>query len=587
MRFIKKFTVMFLFCATLFALTSCFDVTRATGIAVTKMPKSTYYVNEIELKDIDLEITIYYSDNTHATYTYATALGKGVKFTGFDLSTVGNYTATVSFEGLSATFNYSVIASDNVFAGGNGSAISPFLISTPAQFLQLNNVETNNMHFKLINDINLSGVSPITIQTKMGGNVAALGQKNLMVSTGEKFFIEKPFKGYLDGNDHKLYNVYNEVSPANAIFHQLIHATIKNLNVFDVGSTCLAFYVTEGMLLDNVKMYGTNPNGQNNSSVFVGYLGLHSERDPNTANANNDNYALIESVAEYKFKNCESYVDILCTAHKISVFTGFVYASVSLPNPTKIILENCKNYGTLEAQQVGFVGANTLNHAQLTLTNCSNEGNITSMDLGKSVLWANNDPTIDSEHITSGGYQTGNTKRVPWLLNNPSIQSSLNVGKVEVDESENQYVFELNSENDYIVNEVPIHHFKISITVPVKYSNGTDRPHIESQAFGFDDFVDGKLKIGLFKNYDLTNGTIPSGTIGIFNSEWFAIIDGKYVFDASKYIGGLEYQLNSGEKPYFAIYAYAEDGTLLAACTKYKINDTNIPLDSSFGKFPA
>lgn len=523
----KKFIFVFALLMS-FVLTGCFaNDTSVIGLSITKMPANTYVVNSPE-SAIELEITIYYSGKNPVSYNYSQAKGlPGLTISNIDFSKTGSRTATISFEGFTATFDYTVVASDSSFAGGDGSLLSPYLISNAQQFMAIDALDsTDGKYFKLINDIDMTGVESTTYPNEWGN-----------------CFIANPFRGTFDGNGHSMINLDKETDSV-AIFGCLDSATVKNLVITESGSNRIAVNAGGTLLIDNVKMYGTFTDAGNNDSAFIIYLGWgYATNDFTSTNLT--------------IRNCESHVDIITTGHKIAVFFGFIR------NTAHVTMENCKNYGTLEAQQVAFLCANHSTGGVINVVNSSNEGIFTSV-VQKGYLFANGTDPISLE-----GYNKGQVKNVPWLLTSNGSITEVD-GKVVYNEISKQ-----------VSNKV-IDHYKITITVPVVRKDGTAtaRPHIES----VDLFVDSNNKIitDIFKNYQLTivNGSKPEEVEGLYGCEWFAIVDGKFVFYEGSYEDG-SYTLSTSETPYFAIYAYDASGILIAGCTK--VSGDGVTLDSSFG----
>lgn len=91
------------------------------------------------------------------------------------------------------------------FSGGSGTASDPYLIATPQDLDQIrNNLSAN---FKLVNDIDLSGVNWVPIGTSSA-----------------------PFKGTFDGGGHVIRNLYIYTSTDNTgLFGYLSLAKVKNL----------------------------------------------------------------------------------------------------------------------------------------------------------------------------------------------------------------------------------------------------------------------------------------------------------------------------------------------------------------------
>lgn len=146
------------------------------------------------------------------------------------------------------------------FAGGDGSESNPFLIGTPNQLKLLEEYKTMNKYFKLISNIDLSGIS----WTPVGNYSSDLTQS--------------AFQGTFDGNGYKIKNLnYEDTSRQNAgLFGYLYNSTIKNL-ILENCSVKASAYV--GTLSGAAKKSTIYRVGVRNSTV----IGTSSSTNPYSA----------------------------------------------------------------------------------------------------------------------------------------------------------------------------------------------------------------------------------------------------------------------------------------------------------------
>ncbi|TAE75016.1 MAG: T9SS C-terminal target domain-containing protein [Bacteroidetes bacterium] len=105
------------------------------------------------------------------------------------------------------------------FAGGDGTAANPYLISTPQQLANIATVSANNHHFKLMNDINLASyLAP----SGAGYN-------------GGQFWNPIDLQGTFDGNNYRIYNLKIERAENNVGLFRGLAGTIKRLTVEVAG----------------------------------------------------------------------------------------------------------------------------------------------------------------------------------------------------------------------------------------------------------------------------------------------------------------------------------------------------------------
>ncbi len=124
----------------------------------------------------------------------------------------GTYKVTVKAGTVSTTSGGLVIRSQE-FAGGNGSASSPFLVQTWAQFLKT--AAYNGAHFKQTADINCG-----------------------FISFNGLFSESVPFTGTYDGNGKTISNLFiTAADDAPAALFNASSGTVKNLTLYNVNVT--------------------------------------------------------------------------------------------------------------------------------------------------------------------------------------------------------------------------------------------------------------------------------------------------------------------------------------------------------------
>ena len=119
------------------------------------------------------------------------------------------------------------------FAAGNGTATNPFIIMTPEQLEALaicvqSNSPFNNQHYKLGNNIDLSGYGE-NFNNGLGWSPIGTDSAN----------VARPFKGVFDGGNYKVTGLYiNTNTTVNVgLFGRIDSATIRNLGVENVDIT--------------------------------------------------------------------------------------------------------------------------------------------------------------------------------------------------------------------------------------------------------------------------------------------------------------------------------------------------------------
>lgn len=349
MKKAKTILVILMLVAVLVAASACI-FENASKIEIIRMPKTTFTVDE-ELNKDDVEIRITDKNNVAKEYSLTYAETLGVKLTGFSTEKVGTFTATISYQDYSATFNYSVVAEESEFAGGTGTETDPYLVLDAAQLLKAGNNGYEGMHFILGEDITVTEKSPL-------------------------------FKGHLDGNGH---TIYVESGSRLYVWHNVVDATIKDITFNYSGDVMMIKYALGNVLLDNVTTTGSLTTPSRNTSAFI--LGLGYTWD---ANYNGDEYDQDdpgEITSNITFNNCVNKADIVCEDAS-AVTSGYGFAA--------------------------FIGQgfNTSADCTYTFTNCTNEGNLTGINPAvlvgnSSYVNAKSLQTINVNNCKNTGVLTG------------------------------------------------------------------------------------------------------------------------------------------------------------------------------------
>lgn len=335
MKKAKTILVILMLVAVLVAASACI-FENASKIEIISMPKTTFTVGE-KLDKNNVKISITDKNNEAKEYTLTDAETLGVKLTGFSTEKVGTFTATISYQDYSATFNYSVVAEESEFAGGTGTETDPYLVLNAAQLHKAGNDKYKGMHFILGEDITVTEKSPL-------------------------------FKGHLDGNGH---TIYVESGSRLYVWHNVVDATIKDITFNYSGDVMMIKYALGNVLLDNVTTTGSLTTPSRNTSAFIVGLGYTFDANYNGDQKRpdgQDDYGEITS--NITFNNCVNKADIVCEDAN-AVTSGYGFAA--------------------------FIGQgfNTSADCTYTFTNCTNEGNLTGIN--PAVLVGNSAYVKDTE----------------------------------------------------------------------------------------------------------------------------------------------------------------------------------------------
>lgn len=366
MKKAKTILVILMLVAVLVAASACI-FENASKIEIISMPKTTFTVGE-ELNKDNVKIRITDKNNVAEEYNLTYAETLGVKLTGFSTEKVGTFTATISYQDYSATFNYSVVAAASDFAGGTGTETDPYLVLDAAQLLKAGNNGYEGMHFILGEDITVTEKSPL-------------------------------FKGHLDGNGH---TIYVESGSRLYVWHNVVDATIKDITFNYSGDVMMIKYALGNVLLDNVTTTGSLTTPSRNTSAFIVGLGYTWDANYNgVVDDQPDDADYGERTSNITFNNCVNKADIVCEdANAVTSgygFAAFIGQGFNTSADCTYTFTNCTNEGNLTginpAVLVGnsyYVNANSLQ--TINVNNCKNTGVLTGVEvsfINRNVKMAN------------------------------------------------------------------------------------------------------------------------------------------------------------------------------------------------------
>lgn len=535
MKTIKRiFLSVITLCLFSLVLTSCFT-SSTKSIKIVKIPNSVFeVVDEGDSKAVpDLMIVEVTDDVTTQIKLSIDENGQLVSsnnvFTitinGFDLSKVGSFTASVEYAGVVSYFDYQVVSKDSYFAGGDGSINNPYQITTAEQFTNMNKVTTKNKYFKLMNDISFEGVEP---QFKSNSYVVEL-------------------RGTLDGNNKRLYNI------TSSIFASLYGATVKNMTI--VLNNVAAFRSISGRTeINNVDVYGYIES-DNNVAPYASYVGYRL--------LSSGNFDRFTSSTYLNVIDCDNYTDIIGQGDKVSAFFAFTQSSLK-----SLSMENCHNYGHIEADKVAFVTANSFdsNKVSLTMNNCSNKGKfiqISPAENNSSIIACTTSP---SKLPVFSANELDATKELVELICSPTVGTVDNTKYATVNVVDNEYVL---CKNEQTTSNIDVAYVVVSLIVPIKSVDGTatNRPSATSEKLYFNE--DGTISLGLLSTaYTLENEVV--GGEKLFNTDWLYVDGNKLMLDSSAYDQEKEWVFNT-EAPYFVLYVYNSQDELVAGSVKISL----------------
>lgn len=244
------------------------DGEELVSVELVALPCTTVYIVDVDTLDLS---------GAFLKHTYSNGLSFPIPVTeemvdGFDNTKMGQQTITVNDTGFTVQF-YVTICKENTaeFAGGVGTADSPYLVSTKSQLDAIRNYPTS--HFRMENNIIFTEQDFLE-----GGAFYNDGQGWMPIGTNEK-----PFEGVFDGNGYTITGLQvtldNDVYAG--LFAYIRNGSVKNLGLRD--SVITAKYNDSYSYAGGIagKMYGSTIDGCYNtgdvssccSGGIAGYVG--------------------------------------------------------------------------------------------------------------------------------------------------------------------------------------------------------------------------------------------------------------------------------------------------------------------------
>ncbi|MBO7150116.1 MAG: hypothetical protein J6V82_00040, partial [Clostridia bacterium] len=287
--------------------------------------------------------------------------------------------ATENYTASSATMTVRIIDENGVcwdgsvasaFAGGNGTAESPYLIANGSQLAYLasliNNASTYeayaSAHYRLVADVFLNDGASSYVAW------ATTAPANAWTAIGK--YETNPFKGTFDGNGHTIYGLYT---------------------VYDSSSnyTCGLFGCLNGATIENLQIKSSAAYSRGGTSTYSGILSAmavdcvfrHISISESILDANFQSAAIaggLRSTNDHVyFENCS--VDIQLKGYRqLGLYVGRVLNS---SKGKGMYFTNCVARGSLSAGLTlgGFVG-DLIGGMPVTMKNCVNYASITATE---------------------------------------------------------------------------------------------------------------------------------------------------------------------------------------------------------------
>lgn len=247
--------------------------------------------------------------------------------------------STVSAEDVAANVDVWDGTKAESFAGGNGSAATPYLIETPEQLYKMlmefsNATASNGVYFEITKDIYLNDVADGThvkdLETKENW------LKEYGTSTLPNGSTTNAFAGSLNGNGHTIYGLYTSGAGRSGLFHTIIQgAVIKNLsfeNVYLVDGKGYGGAIAGRAHWVSGKSYAQIVNCSVTNAVIGGDMEYSGGLVGNMTDCNTD------------FKNCYSY-NVSLSNWESRGLGGGMFGNINATSGNKITFTNCYSAG--------------------------------------------------------------------------------------------------------------------------------------------------------------------------------------------------------------------------------------------------
>jgi hypothetical protein len=468
----KKIMMALAVCMMAVLFVSCTYLSGAVKIEITGTPRNTFTQNEeISSEEIFLSIRLTQQDadpmDINLYYENGSLVEKSgllsFKIINFNLEVLGERTATITYtydnHVANAYFDYSVVPSTGLFAGGNGTSINPYEITSAEQFLNINELEsTEEVFFKLTNDIDMQGLE---------ASIKPVNNLYQGMNWQPDCFI-KEMKGTFDGNGKKIINAQNIDSRNEKFIFGHVTGTIENLSVYTQGTMPIVF-VSNDLVFNNVKAYGFTTGIVNNGCFLLSAT----------------------SGSTVEFNDCENHVDVIGNEIYVAAFVGYPDKNV------RISFNNCNNYGTIEAQSAGVLVCNVSSNPILTVNNCSNEGKIVGTTSANFVAATANVDAQFGDTIVKGSLVK---------IDNSSFSLSFN--------ENNQFTI---AKTEAFNNNIKT--IKVIITTAFDVNSETIRT-LTDEIYSNEMFTENTLTVETIGNYSITFGANETNLVELKNNQY-------------------------------------------------------------------
>lgn len=341
MKKTKNVVVLVVLALALVTFCACGLLANATGIEITSYPKTSYTTADTDFDWTGFKLKITYSGAKEPeTLTYEELkekAGKSFNVSDFNRS-VGTHTATITYQKLEVTFQYTVAA--GTFAGGEGTKANPYQISTVEQLKRMWGTNYSDVtYFVLVNDIDASSYGdPIS-----GGNNTSFDGANYSIKNITQTILNKL------GTDG--------------------YVGIKNVSFYASSQEEMIWHIYADVVeFSNIKVYGTfgiNAKDKINTGVNAGIL-----------------VSQINKMNEVRFTNIDIYADLITESPYCSPFVGGWIKGTQGIN-SKAYFTKCNFYGYAQGMTVGFLAGNANAGAcEYILEDCNNYGTIKAAFVG-------------------------------------------------------------------------------------------------------------------------------------------------------------------------------------------------------------
>ena len=335
-------------------------VKSVSSITVSTLPDKTEYTQNQDTLDVTGgKITVNYNDGTSEIINLTSDM-----VSGFDNSTVGTKTLTVTYGDKSTTYKIEIVeSSENEFAGGDGTENNPYLISTMEH---LDNVRKYpSAYFKLLKDISIISIpnwEPIDL-----------------------------YSGNFDGNGHYIYGLRINVPEAEnysdfGLFGHVGDSVIKNLGVVDSEISVEVSGSNSDLSVSIGGIAGTINNTTIENCYFDGNItasaSLTGESDYASASV------MAGGISGFVYGNsviseCYNISNIKATANAESSY-DYSFVGGIAGNLNEGEIKNCYNIGNMysDGHSGGISGKTngTENNPMGKIINCYNIGEVISTD---------------------------------------------------------------------------------------------------------------------------------------------------------------------------------------------------------------